>query len=61
MSIEDVQKINQMAQNLLDQKMVETREEAVKEAQRLLNKEIVDRKEINEVQLQRRILNIIRI
>jgi hypothetical protein len=48
MSIEDVQKVNQMAQNLLDQKMVETREEAVKEAQRLLNKEIVGRKEVNE-------------
>jgi len=48
MSIEDVQKVNQMAQNLLDQGMVSSREEAVKEAQRLLNKDIVDGKEVNE-------------
>lgn len=48
MSIEDIQKINQMAQNLLDNNMVSSREEAVKEAQRLLNKDIVQGKKINE-------------
>jgi len=48
MSIEDVQKVNKMAQNLLDQRLVSSREDAVREAQRLLNKDIVDRKEVNE-------------
>ena len=48
MSIEDVQKINQMAQTLLDQGMVESREEAVKQAQQILNKNIVDKQEVKQ-------------
>ena len=48
MSIEDVQKVNKLAQDLLDQGIIESREEAVKEAQRLLNKEIVDKQEVKE-------------
>ena len=48
MSIEDIQKINQMAKNLLDNGMVSSREEAVREAQRILNKEIVNKQETKE-------------
>jgi hypothetical protein len=48
MSIEDIQKVNKMAQELLNQGMVSDREEAVKEAQRILNKEIVDKQEVKQ-------------
>ena len=48
MSIEDVQKVNKMAQDLLDQGLINSREDAVKEAQRLLKKEIVDKQEVKE-------------
>ena len=40
MSVEDIQKVNKFAQELLDQGIVESREEAVKKAQEMLNKEI---------------------
>jgi len=46
MSIEDIQKINQLAKNLLDKGMVSSREDAVKEAQRILNREIVNKQEV---------------
>lgn len=48
MSVEDVQKVNKLAQELLDQSMASSREDAVKEAQRILNKEIVDKQEVSE-------------
>ncbi len=41
MSVEDIQKVNKLAQELLDQKIIESREEAVQKAQEMLNKEIV--------------------
>jgi SMC interacting uncharacterized protein involved in chromosome segregation len=40
MSIEDVQKVNKLAQELLNQKIVSSRDEAVRRAQQMLNKEI---------------------
>jgi hypothetical protein len=40
MSIEDVQKVNQLAQELLNKGFASTREEAVEKAQGMLNKEI---------------------
>ena len=47
MSIEDIQKVNKLVQDLLDQGMAGSREEAVKQAQQILNKDIVDKQEIN--------------
>ncbi|MBW2981332.1 hypothetical protein KY343_00500 [Candidatus Woesearchaeota archaeon] len=48
MSIEDVQKVNRLAQDLLEQGMMSSREDAIKEAQRILNKEIVGKQEVKE-------------
>jgi lysozyme family protein len=48
MSVEDVQKVNKLAQDLLDQNMASSREDAVKQAQQILNKDIVDKQEIKE-------------
>ena len=39
--IEDIQKVNKLAQELLDQGIATARDEAVKKAQQFLNKEIV--------------------
>ncbi len=48
MSVEDIQKVNKFAQELLDQGVVETREDAVAKAQEFLNKEIAG----NDVQIR---------
>ena len=40
MSVEDIQKVNEMAQTFLDQGVYSSREEAVKKAQEMLNKKI---------------------
>jgi len=40
MSVEDVMSVNKLAQDLLDQGLVASREDAVKKAQGMLNKEI---------------------
>jgi hypothetical protein len=49
MSVEDIQRVNKLAQELLDQGFTESREDAVKKAQEMLNKEIVgDNIEIKE-------------
>ncbi|MBW2995984.1 hypothetical protein KY332_01655 [Candidatus Woesearchaeota archaeon] len=54
MSIEDIQKVNKLAQELLDQGFTESREDAVKKAQEMLNKEItgahIEVKETDEKQ-----------
>jgi len=41
MSVEDVMKVNKLAQDLLDQGLVASRDDAVKRAQEMLSKEIV--------------------
>jgi len=41
MSVEDIQKVNALAQELLKKGLVSSRDEAVKRAQEMLNKEIV--------------------
>ena len=48
MSVEDIQKVNKLAQDLLDQNMASSREDAVKQAQQILNKNIVERQKIDE-------------
>lgn len=48
MSVEDIQKVNKLSQELLDQGIADSREDAVKQAQQILNKEIVDKQEISE-------------
>jgi hypothetical protein len=51
--IEDIQKVNKLAQELMQQGIVACREEAVKKAQQFLNKEIINEQEItsaNQVQ-----------
>ena len=48
MSVEDVQKVNRLAQELLDQNMASSREDAVKQAQQILNKKIADKQEIDK-------------
>ena len=45
--IEDVQKVNEMAQELLNQGMAKDREDAVKKAQEVLNKNIQNQQSIN--------------
>jgi hypothetical protein len=47
MSVEDIQKINRLAQDLLDKNMADSREEAIKQAQHILNKTISDKQEIS--------------
>ncbi|MBW2966672.1 hypothetical protein KY342_06225 [Candidatus Woesearchaeota archaeon] len=47
MSIEDIQKVNKLAQDLLDKNMASSREEAVKQAQQILNKTIAEKQEID--------------
>jgi len=42
--IEDIQKVNKLAQDLLDQGIIDSREDAVKKAQYILKKNIVDQK-----------------
>ena len=51
--IEDIQKVNKLAQELMQQGIVVCREDAVKKAQQFLNKEITNEQEItsaNQVQ-----------
>ena len=48
MSVEDIQKINNMAQTFLDQGGYSSREEAVRKAQEMLNKEIAG----NDIQMK---------
>jgi dsDNA-specific endonuclease/ATPase MutS2 len=42
MSVEDVMKVNKLAQELLNQKIVLTRDEAVRKAQEMLNKDLAE-------------------
>jgi len=49
MSVEDIQKVNELAQELLDKNFAADRDEAVKKAQEMLNKEITGgEKEMNQ-------------
>ena len=48
MSVEDIQKVNKLSQELLNQGMAGSREDAVKQAQQILNKEIVNKQEVKE-------------
>ena len=48
MSVEDVMKVNNLAQELLTQGVVASREEAIKKAQEMLNKEIAG----NDIQIK---------
>lgn len=42
MSIEDVKHINELAQSLLDQRIVASREDAIKQAEMMLNRKLVE-------------------
>ena len=48
MSVEDIQKVNKLAQELLDQGFTDSRETAVQKAQEMLNKEVVSAQQMNE-------------
>ncbi|MBR9691661.1 hypothetical protein GOV06_02650 [Candidatus Woesearchaeota archaeon] len=48
MSVEDVQKVNQLAQELIEKGFAADREEAVKKAQEMLNKEITSAAQVKE-------------
>jgi len=48
MSVEDIQKINRLAQDLLDKNMADSREDAIKQAQQILNKTIANDQEISK-------------